>query len=206
MEVTKELCDELSKIEGKIRGAVLSTDMFFILHRGDVRDLSAIEERSRELGYEIKHNEIDNTGWYDLGLRLISFLLVIEHFNLSESDIRVMGSRAPRVSSVVSLSLKYFVTLNIFSKRMPKLWIDHYTIGNLKLEKLDRDAGEFIMHINDFYHPINDVSKELARLYVMIFLEGYFESALKMVVKEVEGKMSDILVDEKHVYEFRSKF
>ena len=206
MRLTKKLCDELKQAKGEICGAVLSTDMRYILSHGTTSDLQMIEGRLKALGCQFRYGNIKNTDWYSLGLRLASFLLVIQHFNLDDKGIKQMGMYAPNVSPMLKLYIKYFGNINIFTKNMSAYWKKHYTVGKLELVEMNKKTGKIKVHIKGFYEPINNVNKEVARLYILKYLEGYFESVTKMLLGDIKGHMKEAIIDDKHVYEFITKF
>jgi len=117
--------------------------------------------------------------FYPVGLEAIAFLLMEELFHFSQEDFIKMGEFNSKVSLIVRLFMKYFVSMETIAREAPKFWGKYYTKGNLRVTEINKEKGYIVVRINDFeLHPIHCLT-----------VEGYLISIVKMVVnKEVKSE------------------
>ena len=173
-EITKETAKKLMEIEGEVRGVVFKTDSEYLLKEEGEEGLKKLEEELEKLGYPIKFKEIKTMAFYPVGLRVLSLLAIKKVFNFNDEKIKEMGFFATKKSLIIKLFIRYFLSLQrVFSKEAPRLWKEHYTIGELVPVELNEAKKYAVLRLKDFtLHPIN-----------CIYLGGYFCGVTQMVVK-----------------------
>ena len=153
-KLTKEELDKLLKIKGMVRGAVFQTDAQYVLRHWGKKGLEKLEKRIKELGYPIDYRHSRAMSWYAVGLRTISLLLIKDTFSLSMEDIKKMGEEAPKVSFVIKILARFFVSLEKTWKEYPKYWAKNYAAGKLKMVKLDMKNHQAIVRLEGLStHP-----------------------------------------------------
>ena len=171
-ELTKELAENLMKIKGEVRGIVFRTDAQYVLKTKGKEGLKKVEEELERIGYPIDYEKINTMAFYPIGQRAISLLAIQKVFALSEKDIREMGVRAPKISLIIKLFMRYFLSIEETVKQVPKMWGKHYTIGKLKAAAYEKQRY-IVLKLEDFViHPI-----------LCSYLTGYFSTVVQMVVK-----------------------
>lgn len=177
-EINKSELEELMKIGGEVRGAVFQTDARYVLEKEGEAGLKKLESAVKSLGYNINYRSGKATDWHQVGLRIISLLLIKDTFGWSDAEIREMGKTAPKFSFLVKFIFKLFAPLKKLVKEIPNDWKEHYTIGRMEVVKFDEENKELIIHVKDFKaHPI-----------FCKYLEGYIERVLLFVEQEVVTK------------------
>ncbi len=165
MEITKEEIEKLIKMPGKVRGEVLRTDARFILDKKGKKGLEVVQKDAKRLGISIPYETAEPLGWYQVGLRALSFMVIKKALNWGDKELIEMGYAAPAYSFVVRLLIKYFISFEKVLKESPKYWKKHYTVGRLEARKLDMKKKYFILRIHDFKaHPL-----------CCVFYLGYFK-------------------------------
>lgn len=155
MSITKEEIKKIMSQKGKIRGEVFRTDTKFILRRESEEELRKIEERAKELGYPIPYQTAESLDWYPVGLRILSFLVIKEVLNWTDKDFIAMGYNAPKISFVVKLLTKHFLSFKKLLEHASDYWEKHYTIGRLEPYEIDMDNKRCLLRIYDFKaHPL----------------------------------------------------
>jgi hypothetical protein len=168
--MTKEEIDNLIKLEGKVRGVVFQTDAEYVKEKVGEEGLRKLEEKVKELNLPLNYRRAKAMEWYPIGLRAISLLLIREVFGWDEKEIREMGKTAPKVSFIVKLFFKLFLSIRKLTKEVPKFWREHYTIGELEVVELNEEKKYMILHLKNFrVHPL-----------LCSYLEGYFETVLAL--------------------------
>jgi hypothetical protein len=176
-ELTKEVAKGLMEIKGEVRGVVLKTDADYVLKEKGKEGLKKVEEEFKKLDYPIKYKEIKTMAFYPVGLRALSLLAIKKVFNFDEEKIREIGLFATKVSLIVKLFIRSFLSVErVFFKEAPRLWKKHWTAGELDPIVLDEEKKYGILRLKDFsLHPI-----------FCCFLEGYFAGVAQMVIKSLQ--------------------
>jgi len=168
----KEEVEKLMQIKGECRGTALKSDAAFILKEEGVEGLKKLEQKMAELGYPIKYNNINATNFFPIGLRGVQLLVLQQFFGFNREKFRQLGRFQTKVSLIVKLFMRFFVSLEIVSNQAPKMWGKHYTVGSLEIPKIDKEKKEGLIILRDFsLHPLH-----------CQFLEGFFASIISMVV------------------------
>jgi hypothetical protein len=94
--------------------------------------------------------------FYPVGLRILSLLAIKEIFNLDEKEIVKMGFLATKVSLILKLFMRYFISLQrVFFREAPKMWKKHYTLGEVIPVDLDEEEKYLVLRLKDCkFHPI----------------------------------------------------
>ena len=174
-QITKEEIKRLMEIPGKARGVVFRTDAEYVKEKKGEEGLKRVEEELKKLGQPIDYKKIKAIGWYPVGLRVASLLVIKKIFNWTNKEIEQMGDAAPKYSFIVRLLLKYFISFPITYKKSPAYWVKHYNIGELETPeyKLTKKNGYGIIRIKNFkVHPV-----------MCTYLGGYFTRMCQMVLK-----------------------
>ena len=197
--ISRETIDNLMKIKGEVRGVVLKTDEEYILKEKGKAGLEKVEQRLKGLGHPIKYKEIRTMDFYPVGLRILSLLTLREVFNFSDEEIKKIGIFATKMSLIIRLFTKYFLSVRrVVMKESPRIWSKHWTVGKLVPIKLDEEQKYAVLRVEGFdLHPI-----------YCIYLEGYFAGILQMLVKspKVDTKETKCAFKGESYHEFLIKW
>jgi hypothetical protein len=193
-KLTKEQAEQYLKMGGKIRSVIFQTDKSYILKKAGEEGLRKIEERAKELGVEIPYRTATATDWHPMGLRIISVLLAAEVLGWSEEETREMGRNAVKVSFIVKLFMKFFVSLEKFMVKVPYYWKMHYAdAGDLEVVKIDRANKEVILYLKGIKFP----------RICLDYYEGYFQQMFEFVLGESKESK---FVEKEDYYEYTVKW
>ncbi len=171
-QITKEALEKLAGVEGESRGTSFKADGDFILKEKGEEGLLRLEERMAELGYPIKYKEMKATDFFPSGLRGVELLVIRELFNFTKEDFAQMGIFQTKISLILKLFMKFFVSLDVLSKKVPEMWRRYYTVGDLKVIEINTAEKYLILTLSNFaLHPFH-----------CQLLEGYFANTVKMVM------------------------
>ena len=172
--INKETIDQLMKIKGEVRGVVLKTDEGYILKEKGEEGITQLEKKLEDLGHPIKYDQIKTMGFYPVGLRILSLLVIKELFNFNDEVIRKMGNFATKKSLIIRLFIKYFLSMErVVMKESPKMWDKHWTVGKLVPVELNEKQKYAVIRIEEFnLHPV-----------YCTYLEGYFAGIVQMLIK-----------------------
>jgi len=199
-ELTKETAQKLMGIQGEVRGVTFKTDIEYILKEKGEEGLKKVEQALERLGCPIRYKEINTMTFYPVGLRALSLLVIKQIFDFTNEEIKKMGFFATKVSLMIKLFTRYFLSLQrVFFKEAPRIWKKHWTLGELVPVELNEEKKYAIMKLENFnLHPI-----------YCHYLGGYFCGVLQLIIKSTqitsEETKCPFLGDQYHEYLIRWK-
>jgi len=173
--LSKEEFQKLINLDGEIRGAAIQQVSGYLEKEEGPEGLEKLERVLESFGKPIKYSEIKMLEFYPLGIEACLLVAAERLFNYTDKDFYKMGEFAPRSSVLmVRTFMKYFVSLDALSAHAPKIWRQHYTVGNLKVIKANEKERQVIARLENFnYVPM------ACHVY-----RGYFASSLSMIMKQ----------------------
>ncbi len=180
--ISKEELEEFSKVKGNVTGACILSDLEFILRKEGEKGLKRLEDTLANLGYPLKYSEIKRnlTTLYPLTWAVVLIVTIKRLFNYNDKDLKEMGEAEAKISSlIIRLFMRYFVSFEKAAKEAPRMWREHYKVGDLKIVEHDKEKKYVVLRIENFApHPL-----------ILKVLKGYFAGIIKMIVgKDVDSK------------------
>jgi len=172
MDLKKEI-KKLKKVKGKIRGEGILTNLEYIRYRKGEEGIKAVTKRLKELGEEIDFKSIRPMEWYPVYLDTLMDLAIMDALSWTEKDIFEMGNFAPKVSFLMRMMMKYFVSAKMSFTESPKYWNKNFDIGKLEAHEFNVKEKYMIFRVKNFkVHPITCVNHA-----------GYFLRMAQFVLK-----------------------
>ena len=137
MAIDKETLNKLMEVEGDCAGVVFRTDADYIRKVAGDEALEKVEEETGRMGYRIDYSAIKSGAMLSIGLRVVSLLAIKEALNWDDKHIMEMGCAAPKKSFITKLIMRFAVSMDKIVRVIPEYWHKHYTIGSLKVIKMD---------------------------------------------------------------------
>lgn len=160
---------------GEVKGIFLITKADFVRKNEGEEGVKKLEQAMADFGHPLKYKEIKPTTSYPLGLFMFHFTALNRLFGYDEKRFVEMGKAEARNSSLlIRVFLSHFVSLDRLAQAVSKIWGDHFSVGSLKTVKVNKEAKQFTVRLNDF----------IGDRYMCSSLVGYFSSILGMVVGE----------------------
>lgn len=164
---------KLKEMSGEVRGVTMQTDVNYVLKKIGDEGLAKLQQKTKELGWEIDYKNIKTMGWYPLGQRVISLLAAKEAFGWGDGEIQDMGNCAPKYSFIASTMLKYFLSVSKVFQEAARYWDKHYSVGKLVPVQIDEKKKFALLRLKDFnIDPI-----------LCPYFKGYFLRISQMVIK-----------------------
>ncbi len=173
--ISKEEFNNLIKIKGEIRGAAIKQVAGYLLKEEGEEGLEKLEQVIAKLGHPMKYRQIKVLDFYPLGMEAVLLLAAKRLFNYDDKKFQEMGEFAPKTSVIfVRMFMKYFVSLKSMAAQAPKIWKQHYTVGELKSIELNEEKKYTIIRLENFHYvPM------ACHIY-----RGYFTSSIGMILKK----------------------
>jgi len=169
--INKDEVEVLMSAEGEARGAAFRTDALFVEARAGADGLRRVEREATRLGHPIDYGAFDETGWYPVGLRILSLLVIRDVLELDDREVEAMADAAPRRSFIFKLMVRFFVSPRAFVMQFPQVWERHYTMGRMDVPLFDAREQRLIIRLWDArLHPVQ-----------CPYLQGYLRQALSFV-------------------------
>lgn len=172
--IAKEEIEKLMEIEGETRGVTFAIDRDYVLKKKGEEGLKRLEEGLAKLGHPIRYKEIETFGYYPVGLRALSLLVIKEVFKFGDEEIEEIGFFGTRSSLIAKFFIKYVFSLQkVFFQEGQRIWREHWTIGKIVPAELNEEKKYALLQLKDFnLHPI-----------YCVFLKGYLSGLFSMVIK-----------------------
>jgi len=171
--MTQELINGLKNLEGKARGVTMQTDASYVSKKMGQDALVKLQQKTKEMGWEVDYANIKTMDWYPIGMRVLSLLAAKEAFGLGDKEIEEMGNFAPKYSFIASTMLRYFLSIEQVFKEASKYWEKHYSIGELEAYEIDIEKKYAILRLKNFeVHPV-----------ICTYFCGYFLRISQLVMK-----------------------
>jgi len=151
----QEEINKLKNIDGQVRGVTLQTDAVFVTRKIGQDGVAKLQQKTKELGWEIDYKNVQITGWYPVGLRAFSLLCMKEAFGWGDKEMQEAGNDAPKYSFIAAMMMKYFISIRKVFNETPKYWEKHWRMGKLEPHELDELQKRMVLRIVNFkIHPV----------------------------------------------------
>ncbi len=172
--ISKEELSKLMKINGEVRMVGIKSYLDFILKEEGEEGLKKIEEAMLSFGFPLKREKIRKMDFYPLNQLAVLLVTIKKLFNYSDEKFQEMGTFQVRGSLLLTMLVKYLVSLNRAAKELPNLWRKHLTVGDLIAVELNEEKKYLIMRLENYrMHPIH-----------CQILKGYFLASLQRIIRE----------------------
>jgi len=190
---------ELLSFEGKVKGEVFNTHAEYIKQREGEEGLKKVEEKMAELQVPLEFKKIRSLSWQKEGMSVLMLLVCKKIFGWTDDDIFEMGRFAPKVSFIVRVLARYFVSLDKVFQESPRYWRRHFDFGELEAAELNKDENYMIIRIKrGETHPV------VCRFYAG-YLKGFAQISIKGSDIGVEETKCTYKGDDYHEYKISWK-
>ncbi|MBD3207992.1 MAG: hypothetical protein GF370_00875 [Candidatus Nealsonbacteria bacterium] len=166
-----EKIEKLMDLEGEVKGVAIKSELDFILNREGSEGLKKVEDKIGEFGYDLEREKISDMKLYPLGLYGSIQLAVKELFDYQEKEFREMGAFEAKMSLIMRLFMRYFVSIDVMANQVSKMWRTYFTTGELEVVKINKKERCIVADLKDF---------KIHKLQCNV-LVGYFASVIQMV-------------------------
>ena len=171
--ISKEKALELMKLTGEVRGLALKSHREFVLKEKGEEGLEKLEKYLSEIGCPLKNKEISPMKFYPIGIEIIDLLAIKQLFGFNKDKFIEIGSFSAKMSLILRLFMKYFVSMKLVANQSPIMWRKYYSIGQLTVTEYNEEDNYIVLRVENLnLHPLH-----------CLHLMGYFSSVVKMVVK-----------------------
>jgi len=169
----KKIAKQLSKVKGNVRGEGILTDIEYLRYKKGEKGVQMLEQKLKELGHPVKFKDIQPMRWYSVGLDALKILTMKEIFNWTDKDIFEMANFAAKVSLLIKIMIKYFLSAEKSFKQSPKYWRQNYDFGELEAHEFNKEKKYMVFRVKGYkIHPI-----------LCIVCAGYFLKVAQFVLK-----------------------
>lgn len=147
-----KIAEEMKDKKGNVRGDVISGTLSYIRREKGGEGVEKIKKKLEEMSLKFDIEDIKPLGWYPEKLSVIIILSAKELFGWTRDDIFRMGKSATSYSFVVKIIMRYFASLDMIFKEIPKYWEKYFDFGELEVVETRND--KVIIRIKDHkFHP-----------------------------------------------------
>lgn len=171
--ISKEKIDSLMKLEGEVRGAGMKSYAEFILKEEGKEGLAKLQELMAKLGYPIKYQDMRAMEFFPIGLEALTLLAIKRLFDYDDKKFQEIGELGTKLSIIIRLFMKYFVSPPKLLKEAANMWRKGATVGDFKVVEYNKNKKYLILRLENFrLHPLH-----------CQVIKGYLSGALQMILK-----------------------
>ena len=148
--VTPATVKKMMNLKGEARGVTLKDDWTIILKDYGEESLRKLEKRMAELGFPLLYKDIKTMDFYPLGLNMLSILVIGELFHFDEQEFEELGRKEAKISGFFRFLIKHFASFHVLVKGVPKMWREHYNVGDLSVVELNEEERYVILRLENF--------------------------------------------------------
>ena len=153
--IAQEELAKIKQIKGEAIGGSLKEDFQFVLKKEGEAGLKRIEKEMEKFGCPLKMAEIKNFQWYPFWMSILLLVVNRNTFNWSDDVLRENGRFSAKVSVVMRIMVKYFISLERSFVEIGSYWRKYYTVGEVKTEELDVNGRQAIISLSGIdTHPV----------------------------------------------------
>ncbi len=151
----REEADRLKEIKGQVRGEAIIANLAYAIKKGGPEITDKITARLKELDCFLDLKNIKPNEKYPEAVSVIIVILIKEILSLKKEDIITMGGVAIKISPLMKIMGRYFISMEALIKQGPKYWDKYFDFGRLEVAEYDKNKGYIIVRLFDYqFHPI----------------------------------------------------
>ncbi len=172
--ISKEELDKLMKINGEVRMVGVKSYLDFILKEEGGEGLKKIEDAMLSFGFSLTRDKIRKMDFFPLNQLAILLVVIKKFFNYDDEKFQEMGKFQVKGSFLLTMLVKYLISLSLAIKELPNLWRKHLTVGTLTAVELNEEEKHLTMRLENYrMHPLH-----------CQILKGYFLASLQRIIRE----------------------
>jgi len=181
--------DEIERIEetpGEIIGASLKEDIGFLIRKEGEKGVKRVEEELERIGHPLQLKKIKTFHWYPFYFTFFIHAINKDLFQWNDEDFRENGRLSAKLSVVLKIGIKYFISIERTLKHVNKAWRMYCTVGEVTSD-YHQDEHLIIITFTGFTgHPT--FCRSLEGFAWQVF--AYHLPTDNLVVKEIECPFS----------------
>ncbi len=172
--ILKEELDKLIKINGEVRMVGVKSYLDFILKEEGGEGLKKVEDAMLSFGFSLTRDKIRKMDFFPLNQLAVLLVVIKKLFNYDDEKFQEMGKFQVKGSFLLTMLVKYLVSLSRATKELPNLWRKHLTVGTLTAVELNEEEKHLTMRLENYrMHPLH-----------CQILKGYFLASLQRIIRE----------------------
>jgi hypothetical protein len=165
--------ERLARLPGNVKGEVLRTTYAYIEMREGVEAVKKVEDIIKKVGHPLPYASIHPHKWYPESYSVSIYLATFLVLGWKQEDIFEMAKSAMKISFLLRLIVKQFISIRQIFEESPNYWDRHLDFGRLVPFEMSEDKKYVIFHIEGYnFHPVSN-----------LYHAGYFSAIMKLSSK-----------------------
>lgn len=179
--LTKEKVKELLSLPGKVKGTIILTNVEYLRRKGGQEKVEELKKRLKELGVPVELEKMKHQEMYPEPISVIVILLIKDILGLDEKGIFEMGQSALKLSPIVKILTKFFLSFDIVLQKAPDYWKEYFDFGSLEVAEYNKEKNYAVVKLFGYkFHPD-----------ICIYHAGYFSQVAKIATEAKEVKIEE---------------
>ena len=149
----KEEIERISSLPGEAIGASLKEDVGFLLLKEGEEGLKRVEAELTKVSHPLQLKKIKTFHWYPFYYGIFIHAINRDLFQWSDETYRENGRYSAKISVVLKIGIKYFISVERTLEHVNRAWRMYYTMGEVSSE-YDKEKRSIIVTFKGFTgHP-----------------------------------------------------
>lgn len=154
-ESLKEKITRLVSIPCKTRGDEIAILATIIREKYGEQGVRHTEGYLNELGVKFSFGALKMTSWYPEGLNVAVILVMREVFKLSDEDVYLIGRKMPKLSFIIRVFVKYFVSPKKTFMKTAEYWNRYLDCGMMEPYEINESSRYAILRVTGYrFDPV----------------------------------------------------
>lgn len=183
MGIPRREIEKVMKLKGHINGMGFLEDKKIILEKLGEEAVRKMEKNISEAsGEDFSYSKFKSFTMYPLYFSVLTTLSLKYDFGFSNKELKEFGENGAKVSLLVKLFLRNFVSLKQVSEQAERIWRKYFDVGKLTVENFDEKERHMVIKITEFdIHPI-----------YCIQIEGVIHQLLSYIIRSGNLKVEEV--------------
>ncbi len=173
---------ELIQKEGNVKGSQIKSILKCIEKKEGNDGFKRLKEELKKYNLSFNINNINPLDWINEGESVFIILLAKEIFNWSDEDMFEIGMEAGKISFLLGIFTRYFVSVDAVYAGAPDYWKKHFDFGKVEMVELDKEKGIMKFRVYGY-----DYDRSVCKF----FHSGYFYSLAAISIETKNLKVEE---------------
>lgn len=140
---------------GNVSGSCTNAIFDYLKYVGAEDKIPLILDRTEKYGFRQHATTVDPLKRYPVAEEMSLIFAAKDVLGWDNEAVKELGRNIPRVSFMVKMFLRYFLTLDTTTREAKKYWDKHFDFGELEVMNTDIESGNYVVEVRGFdIHPV----------------------------------------------------
>jgi len=174
--------NQLFQKEGHIKRHQVKSILKCIERKEGPDEFKKLKKEFKKYNPSFDIDKINHSDWINEGESVFIILLAKDIFNWNDKDIFELGMETGKVSFLLQLFTRYFISIDTIYANAPNYWKKHFDFGRVEMIELNKEKKFIKLRVYGY-----DFDESICKF----FHSGYFYSLASISVKTKNLKVEE---------------